>query len=134
MTDQQIDMGLVREFIDLTAQQRDLEAQLASVNEKLAPFQDKLLVEWQKIPGFQRTSLAGWTVYLERKVWAQYPEGRAAAIEALKEAGLAKDYVKEDFNHQSLSSYVREAEDELPDEFEGKIRPVEVFKIKAVRA
>ena len=134
-----IDSVKLRRFVKLTKDKKKHEAALDKIKKELEGLNETLLTQFAQT-GTQRTTVDGMTVYLGKRTWASYPQGRGEAIKALREAGL-DDYVKEDFNHQSLSSYVASATKDddpdaegLPEEFKGRIEASDVYTIKAVQA
>ena len=143
-------MGRLRRFVELRKEVERLEEALGPKKKELERLQAKLQDDFAK-SGMQRITVDGFTVYLHRQIWATYPMGRPAAVAALKEAGF-DEFVKEDFNHQSVSSMVRrlvsgeddadpaDSEDgtdgrtRLPREFVGAIDFTEQFSVRAQRA
>ena len=87
--------------------------------------------------GFEKVSIDGRTVYVERKLWAKAKDGdKAAVCKALKRARLG-DYVEETFNTNSLSAYVRELDREdrpLPPSLREVLEVSEVFKLRTRRS
>jgi hypothetical protein len=130
----QIDSEKLQRLVELERQIDDLEEQLAPLTKERKKLRETLLNQWVEF-GAQRTTMNGYTIYLERKVWGSYPQGKAAAIDALQEAGMG-EYVNPDFQHQSVSKLVRELEKEgqMPPGFAGRIEAAEVFTLKAVKA
>lgn len=125
--------GAAREFIELNNEKRRIDARKREIETRLSQIEDEVrhtLIEMgdEDNPGSMK--LAGSTIYLARELWARPKDGdREATATALKAAGL--DYmVKEDFNIQTLSAWVREVKgkgaDASADEQE-KLAAIEPF-------
>ncbi len=123
----------LREFIALTSRKRELEADLRQVQDRLNELEPQL-VEMFGEEGLQRTSIDGWTAFLQEDIWASPAEGDIARLcAALKEAGLG-DMVAETVNRQTLSAWVRERlrdGEPLPDLVDPAINVSRGFRLRA---
>lgn len=143
-----MDDDLIREFVEVTDKINQLEDQLAPLVKRRKEMQDALQTEFAR-SGSKRTNMGGYTVYVAHEIWASYPNGQEAAMEALQATGH-HEYIKPGFNHQSVSSLVRKlvkgeddsSDDELiddpkkrlPPEWIGRLEFTEKFPVKAVKA
>lgn len=94
-------------FVYFTGRKRELEAELRQVQDRLNELEPGL-VDMFSEEGIQRTTVDGYTAYLQEEVWASPLNGDIAALcAALKEAGFG-DMVAETVNRQTLSAWVRE--------------------------
>ena len=120
---------LVSEFVDLTKQRRDLEAQVNVLKTELVAREEKL------VEGFARAGIqniktkTGQTVSLRREVYAKLTGDQKKSYTALRRAGLG-DFIKEGVNTQTLSAYVRELEEVLPKGLQPYIDVTEVFRMR----
>lgn len=97
----------VKEFVSLEKEKRDLSARLKTVQARLNELDGSIQGEFLT-DGIQSINIDGRTVYLHRDVYASPKDSnRAAVVEALEASGLGQ-YVKRDYNAQSLTAYVRE--------------------------
>jgi len=107
----------------LEGELEDVKAQMTAIQEAIA---EKMLTENPRIrvkvgekadgsPVFK-------TVHVKTEIWAGHNGDEAGLIEAMKESGLS-DMVKEKFNVQTLSGYVRGLD---PDK---KLTPEELLEI-----
>ena len=99
---------------------RCIEADLRIVQDKINTLVP-IVLDSMLTDGIQHIRMAnGITLHIHKQLWARAKDGdMAAAAAALKEIGLG-EFVKESFNVQTLSAYVREREREnepLPEEF-----------------
>lgn len=152
-----MNISRLQRFVELELQRRRLEEDLKANREEAGPLERELLQEFAA-DGVQNLRINGVLVYVQRELWAGIvrddperdratPEELARAVEALKDAGL-DDYVKETFNTQSVSAYVREqvrnagldtAEPAamyaaLPSAFAGTISVSEKFSLRTRKA
>lgn len=123
-------------FADLYERKTEIKAELAAVEEKMNVLEEEVL-EFFVEKGLQNLQTAnGFTVYLHTQVWASYPNGRPAAVEALARAGHG-ELVREDFNHHQVSALVREHLEQdgtLPAEFGDDLTFFEKFSARARKA
>ena len=120
---------LVSEFVDLTKQRRDLEAQVNVLKTELAAREERLVEEFGQA-GIQNVKTAtGQTVSLRREVYAKLVGDQKKSYTALRRAGLG-DFIKEGVNTQTLSAYVRELEEVLPKGLQPYIDVTEVFRMR----
>lgn len=133
--------GKVHEFVLLTREKRQLEAQLNSVKQSLEELEAELLDQMMD-SGIQNMKTPFGTIYLHSQVWASYPKNDDGepqyqdANEALKEAGLGT-FVNERFNSNTLSAWVRELPRDdmenpiLPEQLKGKLDVATKWGVRA---
>jgi len=137
-----LDTERARRFIALTARKRAIDAERREITKELDTLETAILDEFAE-HGIDRIALDGYTLGLRRDIWARPAKDpdtgetlRDAAINALRAAGL-NDYVREDFNVQSLSAYVRELidnGDDVPDELRDSLHITEGYKVSVTKA
>lgn len=130
-----------RRFIELTSRKRAIDAEKREIQKELDDLETEILDEFAD-EGIDRISVDGYTIGLRRDIWARPAKDpdtgetlRDAAVNALRAAGL-DDYVKEDFNVQSLSAYVRELVDNgdpIPDELRDALHVTEGYKVSVTK-
>ena len=125
-------MEKVHEFIGLIERKRGLEAALKDVENEIRSV-EPIALEYMAGEGIQNCNVDGYTVYLQTQVWASLQDDRIAAIAALKDAGL-EDMVQETVNSQTLSAWVREQEDGVPESLKPHLRVNEVTKLRMRKA
>lgn len=130
----------LKEFISLRGAKSELEAELKLIKKKISALESKLLDDFDNdgVHSMKIENTAGRnvTVYINRQLWASPEDGYEKACSALRAAGL-DEYVHERFNVNSLSSYVRELDEEeapLPEEFEGAISVTEKYSLRTRNA
>lgn len=132
------EMDTLREFVALTERKRALDEQLKDAKRRLASLEDDI-AEFFTEEAVQNMQIGGYTVYLQRKLWAGPVDGaRDKMVAALKQADESWSFLVDETVHPGrLSSRVRECEQDvdgqpiLPDELKGAIRVVEQFRIGA---
>jgi len=126
----------LKRFVALEERRRQLEAEVETLKTEAAELEQRLLPQFEQ-EGFEKITVDGRTVYVERRLWAKAKDGdKAAVCKALKRARLG-DYVEETFNTNSLSAYVRELDREerpLPPSLREVLEVSEVFKLKTRRS
>ena len=126
----------LKRFVALEERRRQLEAEVETIRAEATELEQRLLPQFEQ-EGFEKISIDGRTVYVERKLWAKARDGNKAAVcKALKRARLG-DYVEETFNTNSLSAYVRELDREerpLPPSLREVLEVSEVFKLRTRRS
>jgi hypothetical protein len=126
----------LKRFVALEERRRQLEAEVDTIKTETAELEQRLLPQFE-LEGFEKISIDGRTVYVERKLWAKAKDvNKAAVCKALKRARLG-DYVEETFNTNSLSAYVRELDREdrpLPLGLRDVLEVSEVFKLRTRRS
>lgn len=109
-SDTQIDIENMRRYVALTQRKRAAEGEVDELKRELARLESKLLEDFERA-GVDSMRIDGMTVYPHRQLFANARDGdKERAVEALRACGL-DDYVKEQFNTQSLSAYVRELDE-----------------------
>jgi hypothetical protein len=97
----------LKEFVALEDEKADLKTRLKAIENRLGEL-DTTLTEQFLADGIQSTRIDGRTVYLHRDLYASAKDGdKEAVVAALKSCELGQ-YVKEDYNANSLKAYVRE--------------------------
>lgn len=127
---------LLRRFAQLSREKGELKDRLSEVEKALEAMQLPLQ-EYFLSAGMQNTRVDGMTLYVRKQTWARLAEGieMPQACDALKAAGLG-EFVREAFNMQTLSSYVRELqrdERELPESLADFISVTDDVSIQARR-
>ena len=135
----------VKQFVSLADKKADLEVQLEQVKTNMKALEEVLMGQFQD-SGTQSVSVDGRTVSLRRDLFASAKGADKEAVTAALKAADLGQYVKEDYNANSLTAYVREmvraaeAErgaplDELTDALPQPLRAVlSVFVKYSVRA
>ncbi len=95
-----------REYASVVAAIRKHEDDLEALNTRKAALEEALVSAWAD-QGCQKVTVDGHTLYLRQDVYATTPQGKPAAVSALKASDFA-DIVKEDVNGNSLHALVRE--------------------------
>jgi len=97
--------------------------------------EQKFLIEHLIDEGVDTVSLAGGTTLSTRTlIWAKCNGSKQEVLDALKECPDTKEFVKENFNHITLASYLRELDREnkpLPKSLAGIIEPDAVSNLIA---
>jgi len=122
-----------KSFLELTNQKKQLEASLDTVKRQIADLEEELLDNLVEAE-VDSLKVNGKTIYPHKQMWAKVLTTKEDVIQALKKAGIDHIYVKEGFNHQSLSAYVRECINEwgeLPAEFDGILGFSEKYSLRA---
>lgn len=131
-----MDDKMIADFVRLQDRKRELEKELKGVKEDIEMVQSILLSQFEKA-GVDSVRAGGFTIYLERTLWAGAVDGdNEALMKALKRAKLGV-YVKTSVNTQSLSAYARELDrngKKPPPSLRPHLKISEVFKVKARKA
>ena len=101
-----MNMTKVKQYVNLHARKTKLEAELASVKEKMNELEPFVLEQFEKA-GIQNMKVGDWKPYVHSQIWASIDKSRPGVMEILKANGLG-DLVNETVNSQSLSAFVRE--------------------------
>lgn len=97
----------LKEFVALEDEEDALKATLKVIGTRLAELSESLTQQFVQ-DGIQSTRIDRRTVYLRRDIYASAKDGnKEAVVAALKACNLGQ-YVKEDYNANSLKAYVRE--------------------------
>lgn len=128
---------MLREFAQLAREKGELKDRLSEVEKALDAMQMPLQEHFLSA-GMQNARIDGMTLYVRRQTWARLAEGidMPQACVALKAAGL-DEFVREAFNMQTLSSYVRELQrddKELPKSLADFISVTDDVSIQARRS
>jgi hypothetical protein len=97
----------LKEFVKLEQEKADIKLRLKNIESRLGELDESLTRQFIE-DGIQSTRIDGRTVYLHRDLFASAKDGdKEAVVVALKACNLGQ-YVKEDYNANSLKAYVRE--------------------------
>jgi len=114
-TAQQQKVGLSRatllQFAVLDTRKEALKKELKDVEAAHKVLQERILDQFQQ-SGLDSVKFLGHSIYISKQLWARPKDetvSRAALVAALKKHGF-KEYIKEDFNVQSVSGRLRELE------------------------
>jgi len=123
-------------FVKLTKAKRKLEEQLKDNASALAEVEEAVKT-WLADQGIASAVIDGYTVYLQRQLFAQRSENVTTEelCAALTDAGL-NDFVKPTVNMNTLSAWAREldsADVEIPPQLTGVLKTAEVFRVRARR-
>lgn len=132
----QDDLEDLKKFVSLTKQKKSMEEELKDIQSELDRL-ESLLISFFEEQGIQKISVDGRTVYIRRQLWMKQNEGtdKQAACNALKQAGL-EDFVKENFNVQTISSYARELDqqgEKIPTSLKKYFNVDEVFRVVVLK-
>lgn len=142
----------VTELAQLHQRKQELNGELKNVEKKIGELEGILLEEAMQ-EGISKMTVsvkdetgnfANRTVYLERKIWAGHNGDLENFLQALKESGLA-EYVKPNYNRNSISAMVREYDpdsnlsaeqiaEKLPEPLKNSIKITEDYKLKSRRS
>ena len=97
----------LKEFVALEKEKATLKARLKVIESRLTVLDESIAAQFVS-DGVQSMRIDGRTVYLHRDIYASAKDGaRDAVVAALRDCDLGQ-YVKEDYNANSLTAYVRE--------------------------
>ena len=82
----------------------DAEAMIKAMKEERAIIEQQIIERWADI-GTTKTTINGRTIYIKRSLQLSPVDGRDGVIKALTESGMT-EYLKEDYNTNSLKSFV----------------------------
>jgi predicted transcriptional regulator len=82
----------------------DAEDMLKALKEDRALIENQIIEQWSEI-GTTKTTINGRTIYIKRSLQINPTAGREGVIRALSDAGMT-EYLKEDYNTNSLKSYI----------------------------
>ena len=130
-----MDNRTLKRFIRLDKELREIKAKMDRIKDQREEVMVTLLKQFEKA-GMASTKADGMTVFIEETLWASAANDNETTCAALKAAGLGI-YVKEAFNVQQLSAYVREQvreKKELPEALGKEVKVTKVFKLKTRKA
>jgi len=98
----------LKEFVALEKEKAGIKARLKVIESRLGQLDESITKQFVE-DGVQSMRIDDRTVYLHRDIYAspKEGEGRPAVVEALKACDLSQ-YIKEDYNANSLTAFVRE--------------------------
>ena len=129
----------LKPYVELIKKKTLLEEQLRDVKARLDELEPQIAESFQK-EGVQSTNVDGYTVYLNRQLWAGAANGDKEAMFAALKTYPDESWsflVRDNVNTQQLSARVRECELDvngmpiLPNELKQVIKVSEVFRIGA---
>ena len=124
---------LIHEFVELTQRKRALEAKLKEVNHELGET-EKQALEFLTDNGLKSVKVDDGTVTHTMRVRARInPATAEEAHKRMREIGLG-DMVKPTVNAQTLSAWIRENDNEIPDQLRDHILVYEDHKLGFRRA
>ena len=121
----------VTEWLEAEHRKRGLDAELKRVKAELVNLESQAL-EYLGEEGITSLRINGSTVYLSTSTYASLNDDKAAAMDALKTAGVG-DLVKESVNASSLAAWareLRETEEGMPAALEPHVKVSEVTKLR----
>ncbi len=114
----------LKEFVALEDEKSGLKTRLKAIESRLGELDESLTQQFLD-DGIQSTKIDGRTVYLHRDIYASAKDGdKESVVAALKECDLGQ-YVKEDYNANSLKAYVREMVREAEEQARAEGRVIE---------
>lgn len=115
---------LVNQFIELDEKKKKADEDLEAIKSQMAEIEPQIMERFENAGMQSMKSKGGQVVYIRRDLRAGAVDGSSMLLmESLKSEGLG-DLVKEAINHQRLSSWVREFEEQT---FGGaKVKPEEL--------
>jgi len=143
---------LLNKFTKLDSQIKRKEGEVEDLKKQLIPIHDELLKRFQQEGTASLKTATGTTVFIRRELWASGSvEDRSVVCTVLKAHPETKDIVKENYNTQTLSSWVREKIEEcfgseqtkkneaellqaLPQSLQAVLKITEKFSLRARRS
>jgi len=136
-----MDNRKLKRYVALIEQKRSLEEELTATKEAMAEL-DEYIMENMLESGTQKITMDGYTVYIQRMLWASGANGQDALNQAIIGEGYA-ELVEPRVNANRLAALVREYDadptclhDEhglpiLPGDLKDAIKISEQFKVRA---
>jgi hypothetical protein len=110
-----MNMELLREYVSLETRKKELDAELKATNQKLDELEEKIIPMFVEdgVPSMAVEANGNTrTLSIYQDVYASPLNDREEVIDALKQSELGQ-YVAENYNTNSLTSFVREIWKEL---------------------
>lgn len=108
-----MDMELMREFVAIEEKKRDLDSQLKQVVQRLDDIEEQIVPQMLS-DGVSQMRVDGRTIYIANKIYAGPKDGdKGSVIDALKSSDDTAAFVAENYNAQTLRSYVSEIAKEV---------------------
>jgi vacuolar-type H+-ATPase subunit I/STV1 len=101
-------------FVRLEKRKRELDAELKQVKQQIDDLEQALIPQFIELGGEPSVRVDGLTIWLVQEIYASPINDREEVAHALKLSELGQ-YVAENYNTNSLTSYVRELWRELRD-------------------
>lgn len=126
----------IKRFIQLLKEKKDLAKLTKDVNEALDWLEPEIRLHFGD-HGIEKITKDGMTIFIRRQLFVKkceiddLPVSDQACIEALREAGM-DNFFEEKMKQSALNAYFKELEEEelpIPDALQGKLRPIEIFKV-----
>lgn len=131
-----LDIEKLKQFVRLSEQKSELEGALEVVKKNLAELEPEILEGFEEL-GAQNMNIDGRTVYIHSQIWAGSVDGNTQAlVDSLKANGHG-DLVKEQYNSNTLSAWVRELlknGEEIPAPIQPHINITEKFSVRTRKA
>jgi hypothetical protein len=129
-------VSLHQQFADKYLRLKELEQEVKQIKEEISVIEQALIEKFAE-DGVKKMSLEGGvTLRVDCKIWPKILTSNEEAIAAIKAAGMTELLTKENYQTQTLASFLRELDkndEPLPKEFQGIIAPNPVYKIIANR-
>ncbi len=100
-------LALCGELIRIDKRRKEIDAEDKALIQERAGFEGKIINAIENGADFQGCKMGGQTVYMSTDYWPKVKQTKPLLITALKQTGL-EEFVKEDFNTQSLRGYTNE--------------------------
>ena len=124
----------LKKYIQLNDEIKELKQRQIELTLSKDELQDEIFTEMEE-SGISNMKMDGRTIYLHKQTWVRAND-KTEACAYMKEHGL-EDYVKEDFNTNSLSAYYREMEksdEPLPDGFDKVFNVNPTFSVRVLKS
>jgi len=136
-----MDNRRLKKYVQLIERKRHLDDDLKATKEELAVLEEYIM-ENMLSSGVQKTTMDGYTVYIQRQLWASGANGPEALHQALMDEGYS-ELIEPKVNSNRLCALVREYDaypnfphDEqglpiLPGDLKTAINIIEQYKVRA---
>lgn len=131
----------IKHFIQLLKDKKEITKKAKDINEMIDWLEPEIRLHFGD-HGIEKLTKDGMTIYIRRQLFAKkcdvddLPVTEEACIQALKQAGM-HNFFEQKVKMSAMSAYFKELEEEdlpLPPALEGKLKPIEVFKITGRKA
>jgi len=130
--------ALLDELVALRMERDEIAAREKAIIKRVGELQPLLKLYFDANPNRQAVDINGYTVRMERGLYAHQKTEKADAIAALRRAGL-EQFISETYSIQTVSGYIRELAEQtdpgnmvqLPPELADDFEIAEVFEVKA---
>lgn len=100
-------LRLCGELIRIDKRRKEIDAEDKALIKERDGIEGQIVTAIENGADFQGAKMSGHTVYMSTDYWPKAKQGKPPLIAALKREGL-DEFVKEDFNTQSLRGYTNE--------------------------